>query len=808
MVITTRIGTGLVKRILVDTGADSNIMFRNEFDALGLKEADLKVHHHEVIGLGDNYIRPNGVITLPVCVGSNKAKKSVMAEFVVLRDSTAYKVIMGRKTINEFSVVIYTKFLVIKFVTDDGTVGSIRGDVETTVACDNTSLFLRKRLKDVAGVFLADLDARLDENPRPEPQGDLEKFRVGDSEEKFTFVNRNLPHTLKEPLMKTIRVNDDLFTWTPTDMLGVDPNFMSHQLAIKPNSRLVAQRRRKMSQERASEVAKQTASLLDAGFIRELEYSTWLSNVVLVKKANGKWRMATYQRMMNKVFAGLIGKLVEVYVDAILVKTSEPTDLRGVESNLNKFEAVLRMKSSGYVKDVQRLVGRLTALSHFLGALATKAPLLQSDVKRNRLRMDPIIYGSSPSDCTHPKGRQDPITSIFRQKGTSRSRTEVHQARNDGLCSVDLIQKVETILPGRKKREGRSPIKIGKHKGRNGKLIPDPRTDKRAIGNPLYDASDAPPPSWVDPILHFLEKGQLPEDEQDAKTVRREATKYVAIQGQLYKRGLNQPLLKCLRSDQMDYVLGEVHEGCCGHHIGGKALVRKLVRARYYWPSMMSDAQEFVIRCKKLGPGKVKYLIVAIDYYTKWIEPEPLANISSANCQKFIWRQVVSRFGISKVVISDNGIQFADKEFGEFLSGLGVKQKFSSVEHPQSNGQVEAANKVILHGLKKRLDQKKQSWADELTSRNGPPDRKCAEEEVGFKIQRQSAEEELPVRGPVLRMNDIGLPSPGEGKLAANWEGPYRVREVLGKGAYKLECLDGSEVPRTWNVANLKRFYS
>ncbi|XP_015959707.1 uncharacterized protein LOC107483605 [Arachis duranensis] len=61
-------------------------------------------------------------------------------------------------------------------------------------------------------------------------------------------------------------------------------------------------------------------------------------------------------------------------------------------------------------------------------------------------------------------------------------------------------------------------------------------------------------------------------------------------------------------------------------------------------------------------------------------------------------------------------MQFADKKFGEFLSELGIKEKFSSVEHSQSNGQVEAANKVILKGLKKRLDQKKGSWADELAS--------------------------------------------------------------------------------------------
>ncbi|XP_057723777.1 uncharacterized protein LOC130939705 [Arachis stenosperma] len=116
------------------------------------------------------------------------------------------------------------------------------------------------------------------------------------------------------------------------------------------------------------------------------------------------------------------------------------------------------------------------------------------------------------------------------------------------------------------------------------------------------------------------------------------------------------------------------------------------------------------------GPGQIKYLIVAIDYYTKWMEAESLASIFAANCQKFLWRQVITRFGIPESVISDNGTQFTDKKFREFLSGLGIKQTFSFVEHPQSNGQVEAANKVILKGLKKRLKGKKGPWADELAS--------------------------------------------------------------------------------------------
>ncbi|XP_072087267.1 uncharacterized protein [Arachis hypogaea] len=250
------VGTGLVKRILIDTGADSNILFRNVFDAMGLKESNLKSHQHGVMGLGDNYIKPDGTISLPICLGTGDTKRSIMANFVVLRDSTAYNIILGKKTINEFSAIICTKFLTMKFITDKGAIGSIRGDLEAAVACDNATLSLRKE----------------------------SMKQLVCSWQTWT----NLPHKLKGPLMEIVRANGDLFAWTPSDMLGLDPEVMSHRLSIKLDAKPVAQRRRKMSQEKADEVAKQTAGLLEVGFIKELEYSTWLSNVVLVKKASGR----------------------------------------------------------------------------------------------------------------------------------------------------------------------------------------------------------------------------------------------------------------------------------------------------------------------------------------------------------------------------------------------------------------------------------------------------------------------------------------------------------------------------------------
>nr|KYP48293.1 Pol polyprotein [Cajanus cajan] len=121
-----------------------------------------------------------------------------------------------------------------------------------------------------------------------------------------------------------------------------------------------------------------------------------------------------------------------------------------------------------------------------------------------------------------------------------------------------------------------------------------------------------------------------------------------------------------------------------------------------------------------LGPfpiakGQCKFLLVAVDYFTKWVEAEPLANITAANVQKFLWKNIITRFGIPYALVTDNGLQFTDQKHNRFIQDLGIKHWFTLVEHPQSNGQAEVANKVILTELKKRLGDVKGAWAEELT---------------------------------------------------------------------------------------------
>ncbi|GJW41845.1 reverse transcriptase domain-containing protein [Tanacetum coccineum] len=115
------------------------------------------------------------------------------------------------------------------------------------------------------------------------------------------------------------------------------------------------------------------------------------------------------------------------------------------------------------------------------------------------------------------------------------------------------------------------------------------------------------------------------------------------------------------------------------------------------------------------GPGKVKFLIVAMDYFTKWIEAKPVATIIGNQVKKFIWENIVCIFGIPGEIISDNGKQFRDNPFRDWSEKLCIQQHFASVKHPQTNGLVERANRSLGEGIKARLGKDNKNWLEEIS---------------------------------------------------------------------------------------------
>jgi hypothetical protein len=101
-------------------------------------------------------------------------------------------------------------------------------------------------------------------------------------------------------LVNFLRANADIFAWSPSDMPGIPREVTEHSLDILPHSHAVQQRLRRFDEERRRTIGVELQKLLEAGFIKEVFHPTWLANLVLVKKKNGKWRMCVDYTSLNK----------------------------------------------------------------------------------------------------------------------------------------------------------------------------------------------------------------------------------------------------------------------------------------------------------------------------------------------------------------------------------------------------------------------------------------------------------------------------------------------------------------------------
>ncbi|GKV42478.1 hypothetical protein SLEP1_g49874 [Rubroshorea leprosula] len=395
-------------------------------------------------------------------------------------------------------------------------------------------------------------------------------------------------------------------------------------------------------------------------------------------------------------------------------------------------------------------------------------------------------------------------------------------------------------------------------------------------------STDPSTPSWTTPLINYLQSGELPEDQSATKVIKRRAAHFTLLENQLYKRAASMPLLRCLTPYEAEYAVREVHEGVCGTHIGGKTLARKLLRHGYYWPTMVEDAQNYAKKCPTcqfnaddihmpgemlssltspwpfaqwgvdlLGPftkgkGGCTFLVVAVDYFTKWIEAKPLSTTTERKIEEFMFNSILCRFGIPKRIIADNGPQFRAAALRSFCNDYGIELALTSVYTPQSNGQAESVNKIILQGLKTRVLAAHTNWVDELnkvlwscrttpSSATGetpfsmaygaeavipvevglPSDKSDRHDDQNneqllrenldlveeiremFRIRNMAHQSRVAkfynkrVRARQFQVGDLVLRKAGltnthshMGKLAPNWEDPYMVVQVKRPGSY------------------------
>ncbi|GJW22514.1 reverse transcriptase domain-containing protein [Tanacetum coccineum] len=216
----------------------------------------------------------------------------------------------------------------------------------------------------------------------------------------------------------------------------------------------------------------------------------------------------------------------------------------------------------------------------------------------------------------------------------------------------------------------------------------------------------------------------------------------------LFKICADQVIRRCVSGQEAFDILKACHSGPTGGHYGANYTAKKVFDSGFYWPTIYKDAHDFVTRCDICQrQGKIsqrdempqnsiqvceifdiwgidfmgpfpssrgnKYILVAVDYLSKWVEAKALPTNDARVVCKFL-KTLFSRFGAPRAIISDRGTHFCNDQFTKVMLKYGVTHRLSTAYHPQTSGQVEVSNRGLKRILERTVGENRASWSDKL----------------------------------------------------------------------------------------------
>ncbi|XP_073046055.1 uncharacterized protein [Primulina eburnea] len=241
LIIQARISNYDILRVFIDSGSSVNVIFKDVFVKMDLQSYQLEAVETALFGFTGHVVYLEGEIVLSLTLGSQDLKKTVMISVIVVDSPSSYNIIIERSAMNELRVVASTYHQKIKFPMG-ARVGEVRGDRPSSRKC-----YVEAVRADQSKTRKEGKKAKNDEGGRVVEKGE--------------------------------------------ELAGISPLISEHHLNILPGSHPVKPKKRHFGPEKDKVIDEQVRDLLKAGHIREIQFHTWLSNVVLVPKFIEKWRM-------------------------------------------------------------------------------------------------------------------------------------------------------------------------------------------------------------------------------------------------------------------------------------------------------------------------------------------------------------------------------------------------------------------------------------------------------------------------------------------------------------------------------------
>ncbi|KAJ9547773.1 hypothetical protein OSB04_020316 [Centaurea solstitialis] len=247
-----------------------------------------------------------------------------------------------------------------------------------------------------------------------------------------------------------------------------------------------------------------------------------------------------------------------------------------------------------------------------------------------------------------------------------------------------------------------------------------PPINDSLLGNQLLSVSSTGSPCYAD-FVNYLACGIIPHD-------------------------LSSHQRKKFLHDETKSILTHCHTLPCGGHVGTGKTVAKVLHSGFFWPTLFHDAESFIKKCDRcqrtgnisrphemplnyilevelfdvwgidfMGPFPSsfsnRYILVAVDYVSKWVEAIASPTNDACVVSKFLKRQIFPRFGVPRILISDGGSHFIESKFESLLKKYGVQHRVSLAYHPQMSGQVEISNRELKTILEKTVASSRKDWS-------------------------------------------------------------------------------------------------
>ncbi|KAL4310214.1 hypothetical protein GQ457_01G020890 [Hibiscus cannabinus] len=588
----------------------------------------------------------------------------------------------------------------------------------------------------------------------------LKYVYLGSNETLPVIISSKLLHDQECSLINLLSQYKKAIGWTMADLKGINPTICMHKIMLEECHNNSVEPQQRLNPAMKKVVMKEIIKWLDAGVIYPISDSLWVSPVQCVPKKGGitvvtndenellptrtvTRRMpfglcnapATFQRCMLAIFSDMVEEFLEVFMDDFSVSGETFDSCLG-----NLAKVLKRCEEADLVLNWEKchfMVNEGTILGHKISS---------KGIEVDKAKVEVIEKLPPP---TNVKG----IRSFLGHAGFYRRFIKDFSKISKPLCN--LLQQNQPLVFDKEFQSAFEELKM--------KLISAPVVVPPDWSSPfelMCDASDhavgatlgqrrAIP--WYADIVNFLVSGIVPPDlsSQGHKKFRHDAKFFYWDEPYLFKQCADQVLRRCVPEEEQKDILYHCHAAVCGGHFGGNRTAAKILQSGFYCPTLFKDAHAFAKTCDRcqrtgnisrrnemplqnilevelfdvwgidfMGPFPSShgdlYILLAVDYVSKWVEAIATPKNDAKTVMKFLHKNIFTRFGVPRALISDEGSHFDNKLTAKALQRYGVRHIIATAYHSQTNGQAEISNREIRQILEKTVSTSRKDWSSKL----------------------------------------------------------------------------------------------